>query len=567
MNNEAIHRLREPAAWALLGAVAVQMLAGLINIFGAGAGYGSVPVAGNMVDRAGAFFGPVTVALIVVAVLLMITAPKKSPRTFPVVLAAMILLGIGAVFGVITLIMGFLTGDNAAVGFSNFFVTVANLAILVFAGLFLMRLFGDQTLVPRSAGPQQQAFPQGGPSPMFPQTGAQASFAPQADPAQTGQGYQAGAQQPQQDWAAQQNYADPGLTGSGQTGWPQQGGDVYAQPAGYDQGRQAQPGYGQAPAQDWAGRQDVYGQYPAGYTQTGAQQSYAEPQYGQQPEQPPYAGQPGYSGAEQPGYDPYGQQAAQQPYGTGGQAAYGSAYDPGQVSPSGGQPAQSYGTGGQAAYGSAYDPGQVSPSGGQPAQSYGTGGQAAYGSAYDPGQAQPAGDQAAQPYGYDASQQGYGTGADSEATIVQNPVTGAPGGGYPASDATIVQNPGTGTPGGYPADEHAQSSERAAQEAVQYGWYQQAQVGEGGRQQGQQPEQRRDTPLEPFFHSDEQNDSEATMRVEPGYGGQYGTGGYPAQPHDAAGSYGDNHPSDQPRHSGSESDDRQQGWYRDDDRR
>ncbi|WP_147280470.1 hypothetical protein [Marinitenerispora sediminis] len=471
--------MREPAAWVLLGAVAVQMLAGLIYVFGSAAGYGGSPIPANVVSQRETFLGPVTVAMVLAAVALVLTAREKSPRVFGVVLTALILLGVGAVFGIITLIMGFVANVSViANGFGDFFRTGAQLGVLAFAGLVLVRVFGDQNLVPRV--PQQAAGPYGqsGPQPGYaPPTGAQPSFA-QPSPNQTGQGYTLGAQgyQQPQDWSAQQQpYGDPNQTGAGRQGWPQEG---YAQPSGAQQpypaqqpegaadpaAQQGQTGYSTTGGQQPYGQQ--YGQ-AAGYGQTGGQQPQdwssaspaesAQQPYGQ-PQQPPYAGQPGYSetGAQQAGY------------------GYGSA-TPG------------YGASGE---------------------------QAGYGESPYAGQ---------QSGGSDAGVPGYGS-ADSEATMVQQPVAGNTG-AFPTEP---------------PAAQH---SERAAQDAIQYGWYQQ---GSGGQAQG------------------DQGDSEATMRVEPGYGAQYGApGSYPGQPHETPGTYG----GDQQRRAGSEHDERPQGWYRDDDRR
>ena len=163
MNNESIQRLREPAAWALLGATAAVLLGALIHIFG-----GPGPdTSARFADVGGSVIGPGTVALILAAVALVLTAPNRSPRTFGIVMMAIIELGVGALLGVISLIMGFVAyGDlNLAGAFQHFFTIGAYLTVAVFAGIFLIRAFNDPNLVPRATASSypsgtQQAFNQ-----------------------------------------------------------------------------------------------------------------------------------------------------------------------------------------------------------------------------------------------------------------------------------------------------------------------------------------------------------------------------------------------------------------------
>ncbi|RNL81552.1 hypothetical protein [Halostreptopolyspora alba] len=479
--------MRVPAAWALLGAVGAQMLGGLIYIFGADGDYTS-PARNISEMGASSFFGPVTVALLLAAVFLVVTGPRRT-AAFPVVLTSLILAGIAALMGVIALITGFVAAgdiDAMGYGFAKFFETASYLAILVFAGIFLIKIFGDENLVPRAAPAPamgQPGYQQG----FAPQTGAQQAFDPQMSQGFAQQGYdpqmsqgfaaQTGGQQSfqQQDWqyqqqgydpyqgyaaygdqSYQQGYADPGQQGYADPNqsayglnWPQQA-EGYAQPSG------GQPAYGQ----DWQYQQQDWQYQQQGYDPN--QQAYGQGWSAEQ--QMPYAGQPGYTSGGQPaGYDAY---APYQAYGTGGQPAYGAGDQLG------------YGTGGQAAYGM----------GGYPA--YGTGGQAAYGGAYDPGAYAP---------------QGY---ADT-----------------PGVDPT--QQPG----------------EQAAQDAIQYGWYQQP-ADQGG--------ERHDTPMDQFFGSEGQQ-AHDPHHADQGYA-QYGTGA----------AYGENHPADQ---QGQGEVGEQYPWYRDDDRR
>ncbi|GAB3457071.1 hypothetical protein GCM10027570_39250 [Streptomonospora sediminis] len=516
MNNEALNRLRVPAAWALLSAVGLHMLGGLIYIFGHGVTYDATIVGNFSSTGSSNFYSPLLIGLLVAAVVLVATAPVKTSVNFPVVLVALIMTGIAALMGLIGLIMGFINANETgelADGFTSFLSIAGELAIIAIAGLFMMRVFSDQTLVPRSA-PQgvpmgQPGFPPhtGGQQQFAPQTGAQQSFAPQPGYATGGQpAYQ---QQPQQqDWGAAQQpayggapaaqpgmydpnqsgaYSNPGQPGGydpNQPGMydPNQSG-AYSnpgQPGGYDpnqsgaynnqqqyadvpaaqgyapQEPQAQQPYGGDPAQQQPYAQG-WGQQPAdAYPQSPAGQDPYQPGYSQSGGQQSYGQewqQQGYGQTYQPGYDPY----SQQPYpGTGGQQPYATGA---------GQPDYSAGTGGQQPY---------ATGAGQPDYSAGSGGQPAYGSPYDPAQYAPA--------------------------------------PQPGADA-----------------------EQAAQDAMQYGWYQQP-----GEQPAPAAEPRRDTPLDSFFS--EESATEKTAQIDPVFGAGYG------QQH-------------------GEGTDTPQGWYRDDDRR
>ena len=244
------------------------------------------------------------------------------------------------------------------------------------------------------------------------------------------------------------------------------------------------------------------GAYPQQFPPaTGMQQSFAQPGY---PAQDPSAQAPA---------DPaqaYGQQygtdaGAQQQYGTGAQQAYG----------------QQYGadaSGQQAAYGQQYGADAGAQQGYDPAQAYG------------------------QQYGTDAgAQQQYGTGAQQ-----------AYGQQYGA-DAS-GQQAAYGQQGEYSYDssqyapqsteQQTTSGEQAAQDAIQYGWYQ-------GADQGQQAQSApAEGGLDPFFNSGENTGNETPGQGGGSYGSQYGSGT----------GYG----SDQQGQSGSGG---QQGWYGNDDQR
>jgi len=276
LNNESIQRLREPAAWALLGAVAAIQLGALIYVFGGESGTGMGGVSGAFVDIRDAVLGPGTVAMVLAAVALVLTGPNRSPRAFGIVMMAMIELGVGALLGVISLIMGFVVYGGygfLASAFQHFFTTGAFLTVVVFAGLFLLRVFNDPTLVPRASA--AQAYP----------TGAQPSFAQQQP------GYLTGAQPSAQTgaWQQQGDSYTQAQPATAQTGAWQQQGDAYtqAQPATAQSGGQQAAGYDQS-AYGQQYQQQGYDQ--AAYSQSGGQQAagYDQSAYGQQYQQPGY---------------------------------------------------------------------------------------------------------------------------------------------------------------------------------------------------------------------------------------------------------------------------------------
>jgi hypothetical protein len=254
LNNESIQRLREPAAWALLGATAAVLLGALIHIFG-----GPGPdTSARFADVGGSVIGPGTVALILAAVALVLTAPNRSPRTFGIVMMAIIELGVGALLGVISLIMGFVAyGDlNLAGAFQHFFTIGAYLTVAVFAGIFLIRAFNDPNLVPRATA---SSYP----------SGTQQAFNQQQTP-----GYVTGAQQ------------SAGQAGAWQQSQTGAGAEAQQAVSGYDQSAYGQQQYQQGYEQQQA----------AGYSQTGGQQAvsgYDQSAYGQQQYQ-----QGGYSASD-----------------------------------------------------------------------------------------------------------------------------------------------------------------------------------------------------------------------------------------------------------------------------
>ncbi|MEO5874180.1 MAG: hypothetical protein ABIS86_04485 [Streptosporangiaceae bacterium] len=259
VNKDALQRLREPAAFALLGAAGLQLLAGLIYLFS-----GDVDFTFRALSETlglGYFAGLTIAVLAALAVFFTTYGETPSAQARNVVYAALGMLGFAALFGVICLLSG-LVADGATGGgkAAAFFYGASKLVLTGISGFYVFTVF-------QALQPARPATVPGG-------LGA-------------GQQYgQPGYGQPGDPYAQQQY---------GQPGFQQPGADPYAQqpPAqGQDPYAQQQPGYGQQPQQ--------YGQQPGA-------DPYAQPQqpgYGQQPQQYGQPGQPGQPGQAGQGGQP-----------------------------------------------------------------------------------------------------------------------------------------------------------------------------------------------------------------------------------------------------------------------
>ena len=236
MDKDALQKLREPAAFALVGAAGLQVLAGLVSLLG-GSGsftYRALAEAENF----GLLTGIGVAALAILAVLLVTRGDSPSPQARIIVIVALAVLGVGILFGVITTLAGMAasspsysiggqTVSGGGPGFGEkgpaFLFGISKLAVSAIAGYFVFSIF--QSLQPAK---------------------------PAAQPGGLQQGYQ---QYPQQ-------YGQPGYEAYGQQQYPQQ---QYGQPDPQQQ-------YGQPDPQQQYGQQA----YPQ-------QQPYPQQQYGQQP--------------------------------------------------------------------------------------------------------------------------------------------------------------------------------------------------------------------------------------------------------------------------------------------
>ncbi|WP_304523667.1 hypothetical protein [Actinocorallia sp. API 0066] len=243
MNTEALQRLREPAAFVLLGAAALQLLAGLISLF-------SGSFTANAYYETGSFglFAGIGLSALGVLTVIFATYGTPSPQAKNIVTGALAVLALGAALGLLCLFAGLLADSRFISGGSKaaaFFWGLSKLAVTGAAAYYAFLNF--------------RTFQPARPAPVPGQVYGQQPYGePYGQQAQYGQ-------QPQQYGQPQYGVQDP-----------------------YAQQPTAQPA------------QDPYGQQPQQYGQPAAPQ-YGQPQdpYGQQ-----QYGQPAQPGQPAPGQQP-----------------------------------------------------------------------------------------------------------------------------------------------------------------------------------------------------------------------------------------------------------------------
>ncbi|MGW2312647.1 hypothetical protein [Actinomadura luteofluorescens] len=291
MNKEAVQRLREPAAWVLLAAAGVHLLAGIISLLGGGGSF-TLRALGQTND--GTFLQVAMVGLVALAIALTTSGAAPTPQARTITMGALGVLGGIGLFGVICWLSGMLANSDyagAVTKLTTFLVGAGDLAVVGVGGWFAFTVF--KGMQPPRPQPQMQ------------QQGGYPDF-----------GYQQGQQgQPGQQQYGQQQYGQPA-----QPGYDQQQYQQYPQ---YGQ----QAGEGQQPAQP-GHEQQQYGQQQYGQQQYGQPAQPGYDQHGQPQEYQQYGGQGGYQQGPQQGQPPaeqedmgewtraYGGGSGQDPQGT-----------------------------------------------------------------------------------------------------------------------------------------------------------------------------------------------------------------------------------------------------------
>ncbi|NKZ08356.1 hypothetical protein [Actinomadura latina] len=297
MNKEAVQRLREPAAWVLLAAAGLHLLAGLIYLLGGG---GSFTGRALGETQGGTFLQIALVGVLVLAVLLVTWGDAPTPQARTITMGALGVLGGIALFGVIAWLSGMLADSeyiSALTKLAAFLEGAGKLAIVGAGGWFVFTVF--QGMQPPRPQPQQQGYPdfgyqQGQPGqPGQQQYGQQQYGQQQFEQQQYGQQYQQYGQQPgaegQQQYGGQSGAEGQQQYGQQQYQQPQQYGQqdyqqYGAQSGGYQAGQQQGQQQGQQPSAD----QEDMGEWTRAYGGSGQDQG---PQ-GTQPA-PPQSGEQG----------------------------------------------------------------------------------------------------------------------------------------------------------------------------------------------------------------------------------------------------------------------------------
>jgi hypothetical protein len=242
VDKDALQRFREPAAFALLAAAALQVVAGLVALIGEDGSFTYKSL--NEASGFGLFSSLSVAVLAVLAVLFTTRGDSPTPQSRTVVIVALGVLGVALLFGVITTLAAL--GAGAPQGFhiqfsaklSAFLFGVSKILITAIAGFYAFQVFqGSQ---PKPAGvpgglqaPYQQPY---GQQPYDPNQYQQQAYGQQP------QAQQPYGQQPQQQPYGQQPYGQqPGQPESG--GWTQQygGEQQQQQQGGWYQGGQQPP--------------------------------------------------------------------------------------------------------------------------------------------------------------------------------------------------------------------------------------------------------------------------------------------------------------------------------------
>ncbi|WP_206060833.1 hypothetical protein [Nonomuraea basaltis] len=349
MSKFDVARLREPAAWMMLVAGLVNVLLAIGHILIGSSG-------SSFMDRAGSNFSsltsPVVTALLLGAVLLVTKVGEPSPKAKPITYGAAVGLLLGAVFGMLALLLGLFAGGGIRATIEFVLLGVPTLALTAVALVYLI-----PQVLPERPVAQVYPHPQFGQQP--PYAGGPPAYGQQPQP---GPGY---GQQPPSGQQPPYGQQPPAAYGQQPPSGQQPPPGPQEQPFGaYGQQPPSgqQNGYGQQPP-SFGGGQPEQGGYPP-FAEP-AQSSYAPPQR-QEPYQQPIRGalppaladqQPQGFGGGQP------DQTAYPPQGFGQDSGFGQ--NPGLGQDSGFGPDSSFGQ-------AAYAPADTAPRVDRPAQEYNT---------------------------------------------------------------------------------------------------------------------------------------------------------------------------------------------------
>ena len=274
MLTESTKKLRDPLALALLAAAVLYLLATLALLF-------KDELFGEFADRAfffqDEFTNPVWVLVVLAALALVASSDRPSPMARTVAMAALAVLGLMLLLGVVSWLAGY--GSEDAVDFVEgtgkltwTLYALARLLLLAVAAFLAYHVFKSLPAPARQAQRGQQQWGQPGQQ-QWGQPGQQGPYGQQGQGQWAGPavgagaagaaGYAAGSEQP--GWGQQDPYAAPPASGQSSAGYAAGG-----EQAPWDQQHGA---YAAPPAS---------GQSSAGYAAGGEQQAWGQPQQDQQ---------------------------------------------------------------------------------------------------------------------------------------------------------------------------------------------------------------------------------------------------------------------------------------------
>ncbi|MEU8104760.1 hypothetical protein AB0C18_13665 [Nonomuraea muscovyensis] len=276
MSKLDVDRLKEPAAWLMVaaGGLSVLLATGRVLI-GSSSGIGrSLSIADRAATNFFSLTSPVTVALLLGAVLLVTKVGQPSPKAKLVTFGAVGGLGLATVFGALSLLLGLFAGRGV---WSTFEFLLSGVPLLGLTAVALVYLLPQVLSARPASGPGygpgapygQQA--QYGQAPGAPY-GQQADYAPQAGYGQHPPGQAPYGQHP--------GYGQP-VEGQ-HPGFAQQSGE--GRQPGYGQPDEAQPGFGQTGGEGPGFGQPGAPQPGFGQAGDGQQPGYGQAGDGQQPQ-------------------------------------------------------------------------------------------------------------------------------------------------------------------------------------------------------------------------------------------------------------------------------------------
>jgi len=176
---DATKKLREPVAYILLAFAGLLALASLIRLFVGGAGFTAAAGTVQGVVTPPSISGLV-ILLVLVGAVWLVNEDERTPNARTVALAALVIIGVTGLIGLITAFAGFNETSTAGMKIVGFIYALGGLALYGAAGLYILKTFQSLPAPVRAPKPGQfqqqgQQYGQTAPygQPGYPQQGQQ----------------------------------------------------------------------------------------------------------------------------------------------------------------------------------------------------------------------------------------------------------------------------------------------------------------------------------------------------------------------------------------------------------